>query len=346
MDPGGVEMFRTLKVAFSVPGQSISHPPVVNAADRLGLTAFMAVMLHVLVILGVSFAPQERERREQRSLDVLLVHRPSPTPPEEAQFVAEAHQQGPSDPPEAPPAPPADSMGAVRATLEARTTPSQPGPSAPTPAGEKTDSDSLPLPPAAPLAQKLVPREHRILDQPAGPAMEAPLREESTPSLAMGSATVEDMTEPRPDVSTGADSRARIMEDLKAKIDQRLKAFEARPKRKWITARTREHAYAAYMEAWREKVERIGNLNYPQEARRLGLSGSLSLDVALNADGTVADILLRRSSGENVLDEAAVRIVELAAPFDEFPPSIRAEIDILHIERTWQFSSGNRFNSR
>ncbi len=339
-------MFRALKVAFPVPGRSISHPPVVNAADRLGLTAFMAVAIHVLVILGVSFVPQERERREQRSLDVLLVHRPSPTPPQEAQFVAEADQHGADAHPEAPPAPPADSMGALRATLEARTTPAQPHASAPTPAGAKTDPDSLPLPPAAPLAQTLVPREHRILDQPAGPAMEARLREEPRPSQATGSAAVEDMAEPRPEVSTGADARARVMEDLKAKIDQRLKAFEARPKHKWVTARTREHAYAAYMEAWREKVERIGNLNYPQEARRLGLSGSLSLDVALNADGTVADILLRRSSGEKVLDEAAVRIVELAAPFDEFPPSIRAEVDILHIERTWQFSSGNRFNSR
>ena len=340
-------MFRTLKVAFPVPGQSISHPPVVNAADRLGLTAFMAVVIHVLVILGVGFAPQERERREQRSLDVLLVHRPSPTPPEEAQFVAEADQHGAERPPsKRPPRRRPIRWTRFGRALEARTTPSQPDASAPTPAGVKTDSDSLSLPPAAPLAQKLVPREHRILDQPAGPAMEALLREEPTPSPAIGSATVEDMAEPRPEVSSGTDSRARIMEDLKAKIDQRLKAFEARPKHKWITARTREHAYAAYMEAWREKVERIGNLNYPQEARRLGLSGSLSLDVALNADGTVADILLRRSSGEKVLDEAAVRIVELAAPFDEFPPSIRAEIDILHIERTWQFSSGNRFNSR
>lgn len=335
-------MFRILEDAFPTPGQSIPYPPVVNSADRLALTAFIALVIHVLVILGVGFAPQERERREQRSLDVLLVQRPSTTPPEEAQFVAEADQRGPSNPSEAPAAPPADSMSAVRATLEARTTPALPA----APAEEKADSDSPPLPPTAPLAQKLVSREHRTLDQPAGPAMEPPLREEPTPLQAMGSATVEGMAKPRADVSTATDARARIIKDLSAEIDQRLKAFEARPKRRWITARTRAHAYAAYMEAWREKVERIGNLNYPQEARRLGLSGSLSLDVALNADGTVADVLLRRSSGETVLDDAAVRIVLLAAPFAEFPPSIRAEIDILHIERTWQFSSGNRFNSR
>ena len=342
MDPGALEMFRLFKGAFPIPGRAIPYPLAVSAADRLGLTAFMAVVIHVLVILGVSFAPQERERREQRSLDVLLVQRPSPTPPEEAQFVAEADQHGASESPEALSAPPTDLTEAVRATLEARTTPALPA----APAEEKADSDSPPLPPTAPLAQKLVSREHRTLEQPAGPAMEPPLREEPTPLQAMGSATVEGTAKPRADVSTATDARARIIEDLSAKIDRRLKAFESRPRHKWITARTRAHAYAAYMEAWREKVEHIGNLNYPQEARRLGLSGSLSLDVALNADGTVADVLLRRSSGEKVLDEAAVRIVLLAAPFAEFPPSIRAEIDILHIERTWQFSSGNRFNSR
>ena len=338
-------MLRILKGAVPIPGQSILHPPVVNAADRLALTAFMAVVVHVLVILGVGFAPQERDHREQRSLDVLLVQRPNPTPPEEAQFIAEADQHGAGESPEAPSAPPVPSTGAVRASLEPRTTPAPPEVPAAT-AEVKTDSDSLPLPPAAPLAQKLVSREHRTLERPAGPAVEPPAREEPAPSQATEFAAADDTVEPRVDASGAADSRARIMENLRAEIDQRLKEFEARPKRKWITASTRAHAYAAYMEAWREKVERIGNLNYPQEARRLGLSGSLSLDVALNADGTVAEILLRRSSGEKVLDEAAVRIVELAAPFAEFPPSIRNEVDILHIERTWQFSSGNRFNSR
>lgn len=338
---GALEMFRILKGAFSVPGQPLPPLPAINSPDRLALTAFMAVVIHVLVILGVGFAPQARDKREQRSLDVLLVQRPSPTPPEDARFVAEADQQGAGESPEAPSAPPTDSMDALRATLEASPALLPPD-SAAGFAQERMDVDSPSLPPAAPLAQKLVSREHRILDQPPGPTAR-----EDAPLLAVTEFTErEDAAAPRAVDSVAATSRARIIEDLSAEIDQRLKAFEARPKRKWITARTREHAYAAYMEAWREKVERIGNLNYPPEARRLGLSGSLSLDVALNADGTVADILLRRSSGEKVLDEAAVRIVELAAPFAEFPPSIHAEVDILHIERTWRFSSGNRFNSR
>ena len=91
------------------------------------------------------------------------------------------------------------------------------------------------------------------------------------------------------------------------------------------------------MEAWRAKVERVGNLNYPEEARRRNISGQLVLDVALNPDGKINQITIRRSSGYKVLDDAAIRIVELAAPYSPFPEAIRAETDVLHITRTWQF---------
>ena len=315
-----------LKSGVPNPQPASASASLVTTADRLALTAFMAVVIHVLVILGLGFAPPERERREQRSLDVLLVQRPSPTPPQETQYVAEADQEGAGESLEPPSAAAPTPKSAMRATLEAAPAPL---PSL-APAGETEESDPPVRPAAAPLSQELVSRDHE------------------TPARSPGTELAEsdDAAEPRADGSREAMLRARVMADLSAEIDQRLRAFEARPKRKWITARTREHAYAAYMEAWREKVERIGNLNYPEVARRAGLSGSLSLDVALNADGSVAAILLRRSSGEKVLDEAALRIVGLAAPFAEFPPSMREEIDILHIERTWQFSSGNRFNSR
>ena len=99
------------------------------------------------------------------------------------------------------------------------------------------------------------------------------------------------------------------------------------------------------MDAWRRKVERVGNLNYPEEAERLGLSGNLLLDVALNPDGSVEDVVLRRSSGRRVLDDAAIRIVKLASPFTRFPEDIAQEVDVLHIVRTWVFHSGNVFAS-
>ena len=92
------------------------------------------------------------------------------------------------------------------------------------------------------------------------------------------------------------------------------------------------------MDAWRAKVERIGNLNYPEEAKRRHLTGSLVLDVALKADGTVASISVLRSSGQKLLDDAAMRIIELASPFAPFTPEMRSETDILHITRTWKFN--------
>ena len=97
------------------------------------------------------------------------------------------------------------------------------------------------------------------------------------------------------------------------------------------------------MDAWRRKVEMVGNLNYPQEAKKLNLSGSLILDVALNKDGTINEITLRKSSGKKLLDDAAIRIVELAAPFAPFPMNIENQVDILHILRTWQFINNKSF---
>ena len=100
------------------------------------------------------------------------------------------------------------------------------------------------------------------------------------------------------------------------------------------------------MEAWRAKVERIGNLNYPDEARRRSLSGKLVLDVAIRPDGTLKSVMVKRSSGHPVLDDAAVRIVRLAAPYAAFPSTFKDEIDILHIERTWRFLASNRLAAR
>ena len=115
-------------------------------------------------------------------------------------------------------------------------------------------------------------------------------------------------------------------------IDAAEAATETHSRHKTITTSTREPDYARYMEAWRQKVERVGNLNYPH-----GLSGSLLLDVALHPDGSIESIDLRRSSGTSDLDRAAIEIVKLAAPFAPFPERIAAETDILHIVRTWQF---------
>ena len=95
--------------------------------------------------------------------------------------------------------------------------------------------------------------------------------------------------------------------------------------------------FAYYLDAWRREVERVGQLNYPAEARAKGLAGTLRLRVTIAADGTLQDVQLLQTSGHAVLDAAAVRIVRLAAPYAPFSPTMRSTTEVLEIERTWQF---------
>jgi protein TonB len=118
------------------------------------------------------------------------------------------------------------------------------------------------------------------------------------------------------------------------------------PRQKYITANTKEYIFASYEESWRMKVERIGNINYPEHAIRNNLTGTLLLDVAINPDGSLHDVRVIRSSGSKVLDDGAIYIVELSAPFSPFTPQMRKETDILHITRAWQFKNDNRLTTR
>lgn len=149
-------------------------------------------------------------------------------------------------------------------------------------------------------------------------------------------------------VPTASELISKSMElvQLDQQLNQSLQAYAKRKRQTYISARTRAYKYASYMSAWVHKVERVGNLNYPDKARREQLSGSLLLDVALNPDGTIRNITLRRSSGHKLLDDAAIRIVRLAAPFAPFPPDIRKDTDVLHIVRTWEFMDNNQMSSR
>jgi len=129
---------------------------------------------------------------------------------------------------------------------------------------------------------------------------------------------------------------------LEAQIRRDHQAYQERPKRKFVGARASEYRFAQYVDNWRIKIERIGNLNYPAEAKTRRLYGSLQLTVAIKADGEVESVEINRSSGQKVLDQAAIRIVRLAAPFDRFPANIRADTDILHITRTWTFTRSDQ----
>lgn len=139
--------------------------------------------------------------------------------------------------------------------------------------------------------------------------------------------------------------RALEIARLEAQINRDFSNYQKLPQRKFVGARTQEYRYAQYIEDWRIKVERIGNLNYPSQARQQKIFGKLQLTVSIRADGSVENIEVSKSSGHRVLDAAAVRIVKLAAPFAPFPEDIRKETDILSIVRTWSFTSSDQLQT-
>jgi protein TonB len=137
-------------------------------------------------------------------------------------------------------------------------------------------------------------------------------------------------------------SRSQEIARLTASLEARTAAYASRERRRSVSASTREFRYASYLAAWASKVERIGNLNYPEQAKERRIYGNLILHVAVRRDGSVEQIRVVRSSGYDLLDLAAKRIVELGAPYAEFPADIAAETDVLDIVRTWQFQRGGR----
>ncbi len=141
-------------------------------------------------------------------------------------------------------------------------------------------------------------------------------------------------------------SRSLEMARLRAELSNSFSAYQERPRKTFVGARASEDRFARYVEDWRGKIERVGNLNYPDEARRQKLYGTLVLTVSVRRDGSVDNIEVNRSSGFKLLDQAAIRIVELAAPFAAFPPDIAKDTDIMAITRTWSFTSAEQFLGR
>jgi periplasmic protein TonB len=139
--------------------------------------------------------------------------------------------------------------------------------------------------------------------------------------------------------------RALEIARLEAQIDKNWEDYQKLPRRKFIGARTQEYRFAQYIEDWRVKVERIGNLNYPQRARDLKVYGKLQVSVSINKDGSLENVEVSKSSGHRLLDAAAIRIVQLAAPYSPLPPNITKDVDILTITRTWSFTSSDKMES-
>ena len=329
--------------SLNLPTHYVAAASQVSNTDRLTATLFLGIILHALVIFGIGFAPEEIARPKFDAFEVVLVHRHDRVEPEDAQLAAQANQQGAGDSeiverPSSPLDSPFPSMDAdVAAPAEAQA--EIQSPSEVSDAAIPNEVPTEPVEPEPTSTRELLAAAPIKPERPELPATEP------TPSTEAEVTPAETSTEKRPSAAELIASSMQLA-SLNAEVEQRLNALAKRPRRKYISASTKEYKYAAYLEAWRAKVERVGNLNYPDAARASGLSGSLLLDVALNQDGSVREITIRRSSGHKILDDAAVRIVELSAPFPQLPPNIRKEVDILHITRTWQFLNNARFSSR
>ena len=269
-----------------------------------------SIVVHA-ALLAIRFRPFDTARLRDRipPLEVALVNAKSKTKPVVADILAQANLDG---------------GGNTEANRRART---------PLPVLPKAGASGE----IAVAAQRLDVLEQetrelmtRINSAPATPAMPKPV-EAPEPAAP-------------PSVSELTQRTLEAMR-LEARVAKDIEVYQQRPKRRFVGARAEEYRLARYVEDWRAKIERIGNLNYPEAARSLKLYGSLLLTVSIRSDGSVESVEINRSSGHRVLDAAAVKIVEMSAPFAVFPPDIKRDTDVLHITRTWMFTKGDELRS-
>ncbi|MEO6799780.1 MAG: TonB family protein [Rhodanobacter sp.] len=273
--------------------------------DPIGATLLFSLLLHGVLLLGITFH-FAKPTPNLPTLDVALVNVANQETPDKADFLAQANNRGGGQ-----------GDHAVR--------PSQ------------VFSGALPRPDpgiaAQPVADTTPPAQ--------APTPERLITTSSRSDFSVSHDTAQ--TEVRPDQAkpTAAElQRQQTMAQLAAELRHKKIELAKRPNPKFLTASTREYAYAAYMRGWSDRVERVGNLNYPEEARQRGLHGDVLLTVVLNLDGSIKSIEVIQSSGHQLLDDAAERIVRLAAPFPPAPPS-NDHYDELNITRTWQFQPDN-----
>jgi periplasmic protein TonB len=259
-------------------------------------------------VLSIHFQlPQALENATERALDVILVNSKHASKPTQAQAKAQSHLDG---------------GGNVEENRRAKT---------PLPATQQQQA-----------GDDLISTQQRVTQ------LEAQQREILTRSKSERTTRVANDRQPPSPANEGAGrdlaSRAMALARLEGEISRDIDEYNQRPKRKFLGARVEEYRFAQYVEDWRQKVERIGNLNYPDSARGR-LYGSLVLTVAIRKDGSLERVEINRSSGKKILDEAAQRIVQLAAPYAAFPEAVRRDTDIIEITRTWSFTSADQLRA-
>ena len=276
----------------------------VSDFDRFSFTLFMALALHAIVVLGITFAP-ESPRSSAQTMEITLSQFDDETDPEEADFLAQTSQKG---------------SGTEEEPVE-MTTPQ------PSEISQPKVAEVQPEPPS-----RVEPRQEQ--EQPVVQTQAQNERQVSEPSAA----------EPASDEPLPVKEKKSLMErsleiaSLEARFDQQRRAYAKKPRVMRVTAAsTLKSTNAWYVQNWVSKVTRVGNINYPTEARRAGIYGTLRMLVSMKKDGTIKELAILESSGSSVLDDAAIRIVRMAAPFAPFPDEMRENVDELEIIRTWVF---------
>ena len=279
---------------------------------RLQTALLLSFLLHLILVVGVHVRAPERSLDATRSpLIVDLVNSRTASAPQRADVLAQANLDG---------------GGNTDADRRAKS---------PLPVTKPRDSE----PDVAVKMQRVQPREHE-------PQPMMTQSHERAPALPQSENKPRMDTSPEPVAAPNASdliNSSREMVQLQAQISRSLEAYQKRPRRTFVGARAKEFRFARYIEDWRLKIERIGELNYPAAAR--GVYGTLQVSVSIRADGSLDGVEISRPSGKKVLDDAAIRIVRLAAPFAPFPPDIAEDTDILSITRTWSFTRADQFQA-
>jgi len=280
--------------------------------ERFGFTVFLSACVHAIIILGVGFTYLE-ELNSEPALEITMAQYRSEMAPDDADFLAQENQIG---------------SGILDEAA---------APSTPFVADFHDDAiqEIVPIPQAPAIVNDIDTQDVAVISTFQDDDQIRQQLEELEPERDQ---LVAD--EPSPEELSLA------IASLQAQLELRRQQYAKRPRKYTISsASTMKSHDALYLDNWRRRIEAVGNLNYPEEARRRQLYGSLRLLVALLPDGEVEDIQILKPSGHSILDQSAIEIVNLAAPFQPFPEAMREEADILEIIRTWRFHEGNALTS-
>ena len=288
--------------------QYASQPkiPDIKASDRLGFTLFLALAIHAIVVLGVGFSQSEESTADiLPGLEVIIANSRSLETVENPDYLAQV-----------------DQAGGGKAEEKAR-------PSAPVSANTPINQQGL-----ADQARQELSKSQLAISQ-------IYVLTQLDSDQTINKTTQNKQKDPNPKQESETEQRHSKIARLQAEIRQMTIDYAKRPRSITLTAATKKAVEARYLANWVKKIEHMGNLNYPSEARVKKIDGQLRLSVRINQRGAILEVKITKSSGSSILDEAAKRILRLSEPFAPFSEELKQRADQIVIVRTWNFNSNH-----